>query len=101
MSYQVIARKWRPQSFEELVGQKHVTQTLLNGLRGGRLAHALLLTGPRGTGKTSTARILAKSLRCPQAQDFIPCNHCSECEDISAGRSINVIEIDGASNNGV
>lgn len=78
-----------------------MTQTLLNGLRGGRLAHALLLTGPRGTGKTSTARILAKSLRCPNAKDFVPCNECAECADISGGRSINVIEIDGASNNGV
>lgn len=101
MSYQVIARKWRPKSFDELVGQSHVSQTLLNALRGDRLPHALLFTGPRGTGKTSSARILAKALRCPQAQDFIPCNSCSECIDISEGRSIDVIEIDGASNNGV
>ena len=101
LSYQVIARKWRPKTFAELVGQNHVAQTLLNGLKSGRLAHALLLTGPRGTGKTSTARILAKSVRCPNAVDFVPCNQCAECEDIAQGRSMNVMEIDGASHNGV
>ncbi len=101
MSYQVIARKWRPQSFEQLVGQDHIAQTLINALRSGRLPHALLFTGPRGTGKTSSARILAKSLRCPNAKDFVPCNECSECNDISQGRSLDVVEIDGASNNGV
>ncbi|MGE0634645.1 MAG: DNA polymerase III subunit gamma/tau [Pseudobdellovibrionaceae bacterium] len=101
MSYQVLARKWRPKSFDELVGQDHVSQTLLNALRNGRLHHAILLTGPRGTGKTSTARILAKSVRCPNAKDFVPCHVCPECEDIAQGRSFNVLEIDGASNNGV
>jgi DNA polymerase-3 subunit gamma/tau len=101
VSYQVIARKWRPQTFAELVGQGHVAQTLLNGLKSGRLAHALLLTGPRGTGKTSTARILAKSIRCPNAKDFVPCNTCAECNDIAQGRALNVMEIDGASHNGV
>lgn len=101
MSYQVIARKWRPKGFEELVGQGHISQTLLNALQNNRLPHALLFTGPRGTGKTSSARILAKSLRCPNAKDFIPCLECNECEDITSGRSVNVIEIDGASNNGV
>lgn len=101
MSYQVIARKWRPKAFEELVGQSHVSQTLINALQNQRLHHALLFTGPRGTGKTSTARILAKALRCPHAQNFQPCNQCDECEDIAQGRSINVLEIDGASNNGV
>lgn len=101
MAYQVIARKWRPKEFDELVGQNHVSQTLLNALRGQRLHHALLFTGPRGTGKTSSARILAKSLRCPNAIDFVPCHKCSECEDIALGRSLNVVEIDGASNNGV
>lgn len=101
LSYQVIARKWRPKGFNELVGQSHISQTLLNALKNGRLPHALLFTGPRGTGKTSSARILAKSLRCPNAEDFTPCNTCEECEDISSGKSVNVIEIDGASNNGV
>ena len=101
MAYQVIARKWRPQSFDQLVGQDHIAQTLINALKSSRLPHALLFTGPRGTGKTSSARILAKSLRCPNAVDFVPCNTCSECNDIGAGRSLDVIEIDGASNNGV
>ncbi len=101
MSYQVIARKWRPQSFEQLVGQTHISQTLTNALRNGRIPHALLFTGPRGTGKTSSARIFAKSLRCPNAVNFVPCNVCSECQDIALGRSVNVMEIDGASNNGV
>ena len=83
------------------MGQSHVSETLLNALKNDRLPHALLFTGPRGTGKTSSARILAKSLRCPNAKDFIPCGKCSECEDIASGRAVNVIEIDGASNNGV
>lgn len=101
MSYQVIARKWRPQSFKELVGQAHVSQTLINALQNDRLHHALLFTGPRGTGKTSSARILAKSLRCPHAVDFVPCHICDSCLEIAQGRSVDVIEIDGASNNGV
>ncbi len=83
------------------MGQNHVSETLLNALKNDRLPHALLFTGPRGTGKTSSARILAKSLRCPNVKDFIPCGQCSECEDIASGRAVNVIEIDGASNNGV
>ncbi|XGC80686.1 DNA polymerase III subunit gamma/tau [Bdellovibrio bacteriovorus] len=101
MSYQVIARKWRPQSFTDVVGQNHITQTLTNALKNGRLPHALLFTGPRGTGKTSSARILAKALRCPNAQGFVPCNECYSCKEIASGSSVDVIEIDGASNNGV
>lgn len=101
MSYQVIARKWRPQSFSELVGQEHVSQTLVNALKAHRMPHAILFTGPRGTGKTSSARILAKSLCCSNAKDFVPCHTCSNCLDIAQGRHVDVIEIDGASNNGV
>ncbi len=99
--YVVIARKWRPQSFHDLVGQEHISTTLLNALKNNRLPQALLFTGVRGTGKTSSARIFAKSLRCPNAKDFIPCGVCRECEDIANSRSLDVIEIDGASNNGV
>lgn len=101
MSYQVLARKWRPQSFNELIGQDHISNTLRNALKENRLAHAFLFTGPRGTGKTSTARILAKSLRCVNAENFVPCLKCSQCLEISTGRNIDVLEIDGASNNGV
>lgn len=101
MSYQVIARRWRSQSFSELIGQNHVTQTLTNALKNNRLPHALLFTGPRGTGKTSSARILAKSLRCPNAVDFVPCNECTSCKEIAIGNSPDVRELDAASNNGV
>ena len=101
LSYQVIARKYRPQSFEQMVGQNHITQTLTNALKNDRLPHALLFTGPRGTGKTSSARILAKAIRCPNAIDFVPCDRCTSCLEITASRSMDVIEIDGASNNGV
>ena len=101
LSYEVIARKWRPKTFSDLVGQPHISQTLLNALENDRLPHALIFTGQRGTGKTSSARILAKSLRCPNSENFIPCGTCSECVEISTGSSIDVVEIDGASNNGV
>jgi DNA polymerase-3 subunit gamma/tau len=101
LSYQVIARKWRPQSFTDVVGQSHITQTLSNALKNSRIPHALLFTGPRGTGKTSSARILAKALRCAHAVDFIPCNTCHSCIEIANGSSLDVMEIDGASNNGV
>ncbi len=101
VTYEVIARRWRPQDLTKLVGQDHIRTTLTNALKNNRLHHALLFTGPRGTGKTSTARIVAKTLRCPNIKDFAPCNQCQECEDIMAGRSVDVIEIDGASHNGV
>ena len=101
MSYEVIARKWRPKSFNELIGQNHVSQTLVNALKNDRLPQALLFNGPRGTGKTSSARIFASTLRCPNIKDFSPCGTCNECNEISTGKSVNVIEVDGASNNGV
>jgi DNA polymerase III subunit gamma/tau len=101
MSYQVIARKWRPQNFGQLIGQSHISQTLQNAIKNDRLPQALLFTGPRGTGKTSSARILAKALRCPNAVDFVPCGQCDSCQDIATSRAVDVIEIDGASNNGV
>ncbi|NNE44745.1 MAG: DNA polymerase III subunit gamma/tau, partial [Gemmatimonadetes bacterium] len=104
MAYQVLARRWRPQRFEEVVGQDHVTRTLANAISTGRLAHAFLLCGPRGVGKTTTARILAKCLNCETATDgpvTEPCNSCSTCEEIGAGRSLDVLEIDGASNRGI
>ena len=102
MSYQVLARKWRPRNFQELVGQNSVSQTLTNALKKGRLYPALIFTGPRGTGKTSTARIVAKSLRCRgKTKDFQPCEACQDCLFISNSRHLDVMEIDGASNNGV
>ncbi len=101
MSYKVLALKWRPQKFSDLVGQKSIQKVLTQALKNERLPQALIFNGPRGTGKTSTARILAKNLRCPQAKNFEACGVCPECTDIADGRSLNVLEIDGASNNGV
>ena len=98
MSYQVLARKWRPQVFEELIGQSHVATTLQNALKRGRVAHAYMFTGPRGVGKTTTARILAKALNCPESDGLNPCNQCRVCNDITGGHSLDVLEIDGASN---
>lgn len=97
----MLPRKWRPKNFDELIGQNHITQFFRNAVERERVPHALLFTGPRGTGKTSTARILSKVLRCPQKKGLLPCNTCAECVSISKGVSVDVMEIDGASNNGV
>ncbi|MFZ1219948.1 MAG: DNA polymerase III subunit gamma/tau [Chthoniobacterales bacterium] len=101
MSYQVFARKYRPQTFDDLVGQAHVTRTLKNAVEQNRLAHAYLFVGPRGIGKTSTARILAKALNCVNGPTVTPCGVCDSCKEITGGNSLDVLEIDGASNNGV
>jgi DNA polymerase-3 subunit gamma/tau len=101
VSYQVFARKYRPQTFDDLVGQAHVTRTLKNALEQNRLAHAYLFVGPRGIGKTSTARILAKALNCVNGPTVTPCGVCDSCKEITGGNSLDVLEIDGASNNGV
>jgi DNA polymerase-3 subunit gamma/tau len=101
VSYQVFARKYRPQTFDDLVGQNHVSQTLKNAVEQNRLAHAYLFVGPRGVGKTSTARILAKALNCVKGPTVTPCGVCDNCKEIAGGNSLDVIEIDGASNNSV
>ncbi len=100
-SYQVIARKWRPQLFEDVVGQDHLVRTLKNAIEQDRIAHAYLFVGPRGTGKTSLARIFAKALNCEQGLTTTPCNTCDSCRTITGGNSMDVMEIDGASNNSV
>ena len=101
MAYQVIARKWRPQTFREVVGQRHVTQTLENAITQKRLAHAYIFCGTRGVGKTTTARILAKCLNCVKGPTATPCNECEACREITAGSSLDVLEIDAASNRGI
>ena len=101
MTYQVFARKYRPQLFEEVLGQDTVVRTLRNAIKNGRLAHAYLFVGPRGVGKTSTARIFAKALNCVKGPTETPCGQCDPCREITAGNSLDVLEIDGASNNGV
>ena len=101
MAYQVIARKWRPQTFSEVVGQRHVTQTLENAIKQNRLAHAYIFSGTRGVGKTTTARILAKCLNCVNGPTATPCNQCDACKEITAGGSLDVLEIDAASNRGI
>ncbi len=99
--YTVLARRFRPQAFDDVVGQEHVARALRNAIRAGRVAHAYMFTGARGVGKTSTARILAKALNCPNAVDGVPCNQCDICDGISAGNDVDVLEIDGASNRGI
>src|SRR4029078_12111729 len=99
--YQVIARKYRPQGFDELIGQEHVQKTLANAIQSGRIAHGYIFSGQRGTGKTTIARILARCLNCVQGPTATPCGVCASCREITTGGTVDVIEIDAASNRGI
>jgi len=101
MSYLVFARKYRPQTFDQVIGQEHITRTLVNAISSNRVAHAIIFSGPRGTGKTTVARILAKAVNCKNGPTPTPCNQCRSCREIFSGNSVDVFEIDGASNNSV
>src|SRR4029079_19657419 len=100
MSYQVLARKWRPKTFEQVVGQSTVTRTLQNALASGRVGHAFLLSGARGVGKTTTASLLARALKCVNGPTASPCGTSASCTEIATGTSLDVQEIDGATHNG-
>src|SRR3989441_5759537 len=101
MSYQVLARKWRPQRFDDVIGQQAVTRTLRNAITSGRIAHAFVFAGQRGSGKTTTARILARALSCVKGPTADPCGVCDACTEIAQGRDIDVLEIDAASHTGI
>ena len=101
MSYKVLSLKWSPQTFEDVVGQDHLTKTLINAFKKDRVAQGYILTGPRGVGKTTTARIISKTLNCSTAKNGVPCNECNSCKEIIDGRNLDVLEIDGASNRGI